>query len=81
VRLIVYTENGPIGTVTYENGLLTGSDPGLQEIADSELLQAGSPEAAFQKLRGYTNGYISYVPEEEVRNTGEDPHEPGPGPA
>ena len=71
MRLIVYTERGPIGSIAYENGQLTGSNPGLQEIADSKLRQAGSPEAAFQMLRGYTNGYISYVPEDEVSNTGD----------
>jgi len=71
MRLIVYTERGPIGTITYENGQLTGSNPGLQEIADSKLRQADSPEAAFQMLRGYTNGYISYVPEEDVPGSGD----------
>ncbi len=65
-RLIVSSERGRIGTITYENGQLIGSNPGLQEIADSKVRQAGSPEAAFQMLRGYTNGYISYDPEEEV---------------
>jgi hypothetical protein len=70
MRLIVYTERGPVGTITCENGQLTGSNPGLQEIADSKLRQAGSPEAAFQMLRGYTNGYISYVPEEDPPDGG-----------
>jgi len=70
MRLIVYTERGPIGTISQENGQLIGSNPGLQEIADSKLHQAGSPEAAFQILRGYTNGYISYVPEEDVPYNG-----------
>jgi hypothetical protein len=65
MRLIVYTERGPIGTITYENGRLTGSNPGLQEIADSTVRQAGSPEAAFEMLNGYSNGYISYDLEEE----------------
>jgi len=71
MRLIVYTERGPIGTITYENGELTGSNPGLQEIADGERQLAGSPEAAFRRLSGHTNGYISYVPEEQVSNSGD----------
>lgn len=71
MRLIVSTERGPIGTITCENGQLTGSNPGLQQIADSKLRQAGSPEAAFEMLRGYTNGYISYDPEEDFPNSGE----------
>lgn len=65
MRLIVATDRGPIGTITYENGQLTGSDPALQGIADSEAELAGSPEAAFQALSGYSNGYMTYVPEEE----------------
>lgn len=65
MRLIVYTQRGPVGTITYENGQLTGSTPALQQTADSEVLQAGSPEAAFQMLRGYFNGYVHYKPEEE----------------
>jgi hypothetical protein len=66
MRLIVSTEDGPIGTITYENGRLIGSTDPLQEIADSRVRRAGSPEAAFQALRGYSNGYISYDPEEEA---------------
>lgn len=65
MRLIVSTEDGPIGTITYEDGQLTGSSPGLQDIADSKVRQAGSPEAAYQMLRGFSNGYISYDPEED----------------
>jgi hypothetical protein len=63
---MVSTMRGPIGTITYENGQLTGSTPGLQEIADSKVRRTGSPEAAFEELSGYSNGYISYNPEEEA---------------
>jgi hypothetical protein len=65
MRLNVFIQRGRIGTITYENERLTGSNPLLQEIADSEVEQAGSPAAAFQMLRGYSNGYISYIPEEQ----------------
>jgi hypothetical protein len=65
MRLIAYDEDGPIGTVTYENGQLTGSTPALQMVADSKVNVAGSPEAAFKMLRGYFNGYVHYKPEEE----------------
>jgi hypothetical protein len=66
MRLIVSTLRGPIGTITYDNGQLTGSTPGLQEIADSKVRRTGSAQAAFDELTGYSNGYISYNPEEEV---------------
>jgi hypothetical protein len=69
MRLVVYTASGPIGTITYENGQLTASDPALQEIAEVKVEQAGSPEAAFQMLSGYSNGYMTYVPEEEADDT------------
>jgi hypothetical protein len=66
MRLIVSTDDGVIGTISYENGRLTGSNPGLQDIADSKAGLAGSAEAAFQMLSGTSNGYISYDPEDEV---------------
>jgi hypothetical protein len=69
MRLIVSTDRGPVGTITYENGQLTGSDPGLQEAADIKVEQAGSAEAAFQMLSGYSNGYITYVPEERASDS------------
>jgi hypothetical protein len=69
MRLIVSTERGRVGTITYENGQLSGSSPGLQEVADSKVRQAGSPEAAFEALRGYSNGYVSYDLEEEAGNS------------
>jgi hypothetical protein len=65
MRLIVSTQRGVVGTITYENGRLIGSDSGLQEIADSKVRYAGSAEAAFEMLSGYSNGYVAYDPEEE----------------
>jgi hypothetical protein len=70
MRLIITTDRGPVGAITYENGQLTGSSPDIQEIADLKAEQAGSPEAAFEMLRGYSNGYMSYVPEDEVDDHG-----------
>jgi hypothetical protein len=70
MRLVAYTEDGPIGTITYENGQLIGSSPGLQQVADSKVHRAGSAEAAFELLRDSSNGYVSYHPEEEVSNGG-----------
>jgi hypothetical protein len=70
MRLIVSTDDGVIGTITYENGRLIGSTDGLQDIADSKVGQAGSAEAAFQMLNGYSNGYISYDPEEQTSDNG-----------
>jgi hypothetical protein len=66
MRLIAYTEDGPIGTIAYEGGQLIGSSPVLQQVADAKVNVAGSPEAAFEMLRGYSNGYISYDPEEDA---------------
>jgi len=65
MRLIVSTLSGVVGSITYEDGRLIGSNPGLQEIADLKVLNAGgSAEAAFQRLSGYSNGYVAYEPEE-----------------
>lgn len=65
MRLIVYTRNGPVGTITYENGQLIGSTPALQATADVKVRVFGSPKAAFEMLRGSFNGYVHFKPEED----------------
>lgn len=57
--LRVSGRRGQIGTITLENGQLTGSTPGIQGIADTGLKRAGGdPAAAMRWLDGWSNGYV-----------------------
>lgn len=57
--LRIFDAQGQLGTMTLENGKLTGSNRGMQEMANSAVRSAGGdPEKAFSALNGWSNGYI-----------------------
>jgi hypothetical protein len=58
--LTVLTYDGDVlGTITAENGVLMGSDPGTDGIAKSALRRCGGDvQQAYRQLDGFQNGYI-----------------------
>jgi hypothetical protein len=57
--LRVFDAKGQLGFITLDNGTLTGSTSGMQQIADSALRKAGgNAEEAFRGLDGWSNGYV-----------------------
>jgi hypothetical protein len=62
MTLAVYTEARTLGQITLSGGQLTGSSPGLQEVADVAVRRAGGdPAKAYAQLEGFTNGYITII--------------------
>jgi hypothetical protein len=60
--LTVYSTTRTLGQITLDGGQLTGTTPGLQEIAASALRDhGGDAGAAYAGLNGFTNGYITIV--------------------
>lgn len=49
---------GPLGTITLDGGVLSGSTRPLQRVADRELARTGSAGAAFAALEMLNNGYV-----------------------
>lgn len=60
MKLLEFSDkDGVLGTVTLDNGTLTGSTRGMQQVADKAVTQHGSAEAAFTWLRDKpSNGYV-----------------------
>ena len=57
--LRVFDRQGQTGTITLDNGTLTGSSKGAQGIADAALRKAnGNPSDAMRWLNGWSNGYV-----------------------
>jgi hypothetical protein len=57
--LRVFDAQGMLGFIKLEDGQLTGTTKGMQQMADSALRKAGGdPEEAFRGLNGWSNGYV-----------------------
>lgn len=66
MTLIVSNADGKvIGRIRLVNGVLHGSNPGVQSIADSAARRAGSAARAYAGLDGTSNGYVSISAGEE----------------
>jgi hypothetical protein len=63
MTLAVYSKDRRIGRLTLAAGKLTGSSPGLQDMADAAVRKAGGDAAeAYKALTGFTNGYVTVIP-------------------
>lgn len=56
--LLVQDKDGPLGTVTLNDGHLTADNYGLQQVVDHMTQRTGSAEAAYAELRDRSNGYV-----------------------
>jgi hypothetical protein len=69
VTLAVYSRVRRVGRITLAGGKLTGSAPGVQNIADTAVRKAGGdPQAAYAALDGFTNGYITVITDPAEQN-------------
>jgi hypothetical protein len=59
VTLEFSDKDGVLGTVTLDNGVLTGSTRGMQNMADKAVGHQGSAQKAFDYLSSRpSNGYV-----------------------
>ena len=62
MTLTVFSRTRPLGTITLAGGKLTGSNAGVQDIADAAVRRNGGDAAkAYADLDGYANGYVSVI--------------------
>ena len=62
MTLAAYSMSRRLGRITLAGGRLTGTSPGLQDVADAAVRQAGGDAAAaYAALDGYCNGYLTII--------------------
>ena len=63
MTLAVFSSKRRIGEIALNGSVLTASSAGLQDVADTALARhGGNAQAAYESLRGFTNGYVTIVP-------------------
>lgn len=69
--LVVYDDDGKLGTITVEGDKVTGDPPDMTDMIEARIARGMSAQEAAEDLNGWSNGYIA------VRAQGEpDPFEP-----
>lgn len=54
----IHSENGKLGEASLKGGVVTGSTPAVQDIADHMLRKHGTPHKAFRAIAEMNNGYV-----------------------
>ena len=81
MTLAVFSSRRRIGEITLAGAALSATSAGLQDVADAALARhGGSAQAAYDSLRGFTNGYITIIDAAPAADTSVglafDPSEP-----